>query len=152
MAELIEPEKSELYFRKKMLGNPHTMDWLGKTIPFPEEEWQEFYDSYVHADPSQRFYRLIYCRSCNDFVGSVSYELNHETGRYEMKLLIDSGRRFCGYGRYALNAIKKAAKEAGIPSLWVRIDKSNTAYDFLERNGFSRACEDETSYIEFCEL
>lgn len=152
MPELIKPEMSELSFRKKMLENLHTMNWLGETIPFPKENWQDFYDSYVLADPSEKYYRLIYCPGCNDFVGSIAYAHNPETNRYEMELLIDAHRRLCGYGRWALGALKKAAKKSGIPSLWVRISKTNTAFEFLERHGFSRVCEDETSYLEFCEL
>ena len=152
MPELIKPERSELSFRRKMLENLHTMSWLGHTISFPKEKWDCFYQKTVMADPEERFYRLIYCPGCNDFVGSIAYMLNRETGRYEMELLIDASRRLCGYGRWALGALKSAAKKQGISSLWVRIAKTNTAFEFLEKYGFVRAEEDESSYLEFCEL
>lgn len=152
MPELIKPEMDELSFRKRMLENLHTMNWLGETIPFPKEEWKDFYDSYVLADPSEKYYRLIYCPGCNDFVGAVSYALNSETNRYEMELLIEANRRLCGYGRWALGAIKSIAAKHGLPALWVRISKSNTAFDFLERYGFERVQEDESTYLEYCKL
>ncbi|MBR3348774.1 MAG: GNAT family N-acetyltransferase [Solobacterium sp.] len=152
MPELIKPEMDELSFRKKMLENLHTMNWLGETIPFPKENWKDFYESHVLADPSEKYYRLIYCPGCNDFVGSIGYEFSRETNRYEMELLIDAGRRLCGYGRWALGALKNAAKNAGISSLAVRISKTNTAYEFLEKYGFSRKEEDGDSYLEVCEL
>ena len=152
MPELIKPEYSELSYRRKLLSSERTMSWLGKTVEFPKEDWKDVYDRFVEADPSEKYYRLIYCPGCNDFVGSVSYELNQETNRYEMELLIDARRRLCGYGRWALGALKAAAKKSGITELWVRICKSNTAFEFLERYGFVRAEEDETSYLEYCRL
>lgn len=152
MPELIKPELSELSYRKKLLENQHTMNWLGRTIPFPKEDWNDFYLKFVEADPMESFYRLIYCPGCNDFVGSVSYERNPETGNYEMQLLIEANRRLCGYGRWALGAIKSVAQKHGLPALWVRISKSNSACEFLEKYGFTKAWEDEATYLEYCPL
>lgn len=152
MPELIKPELSELSFVKKMLGNEHTMDWLGHTVPFEKEKWPCFYSRYVEADPKVNYFRLIWCSSCNDFVGAAAYMLNGETGRYEMKLLIDSPRRFCGYGRWALNALKNAARDNGIMSLVCRIREDNTASFFLEEYGFSAEKESDGFRLEICQL
>ncbi len=152
MPEFVKPEISELSFVKKMLGNEHTMDWLGHTISFEKEHWSCFYRKYVDTDPKENFFRLIWCPGCNDFVGAAAYFHNRETGRHDLKLLIDSSRRFCGYGRWALNALKSAARENGISALACRVRKDNTAWDFLEEYGFSREKEDDSFCFEICQL
>jgi GNAT superfamily N-acetyltransferase len=152
MPELIRPELNELSFLSKMLGSRRTMDWCGSTISFPKDKWADFYKEYVEADPKDKFFRLIYCPGCNDFVGAVCYQWNQEFSRYDLGLLIDAGKRFCGYGRWALEAIKKTAAKSGISSLWVTIQKNNTAIDFLEKYGFVKEKEDGEILLEYCEL
>ncbi|MBQ7992598.1 MAG: GNAT family N-acetyltransferase [Solobacterium sp.] len=152
MPEFVKPEFSELSYVKKLLENKNTMDWLGQTIPFPREEWQSFYEKYVEADPKDRYFRLIWCPGCGDYVGMISYFHCQKTGNHEMALLIDSARRMCGYGRSGLRELKKAARSTGISTLHARVPKTDTAWDFLERYDFEREGEDEKFYFELCRL
>ena len=92
MVKLYKPKINDLWFKELMLSDEETMSYnlmWGGTIPFPKEEWPAFYHEYVEADPSRGMYRLIFCRSCNDFVGAVSYRKNNETGCYDMEILIE---------------------------------------------------------------
>ena len=50
MIEQYKPELKDLWFRKKMLEDEETMTYnkaWGGTIPFPEEDWKEWYDHWI---------------------------------------------------------------------------------------------------------
>ena len=54
MARLIVPELSEMNYRKKLLEHAGTMSFRHGTVPFPEEEWPEFYHEWVGQDEKDR--------------------------------------------------------------------------------------------------
>lgn len=141
MPLLIKPELGELSYMKKLLGDEKTMRFCGKTVSFPEEEWPAFYREYVEADPLTGMYRLVFCRTCNDFVGIVSYRKNNETDCCDMKILIENSRRRTGYGMDSLRLLQKEAAANGIHSFCTVIDRDNPASAFLEKAGFVKAEE-----------
>ena len=53
-----KPRIEDLWFRQAMLADPDTMSYnaaWGGTIPFPREDWQDWYDAWT-GDPGVRFY------------------------------------------------------------------------------------------------
>ena len=53
MLELYKPEIKDLWFREKFMSDEETMSYnrvWGGTIPFPETEWQTWYDKWILRD------------------------------------------------------------------------------------------------------
>lgn len=40
----------------------------GGTIPFPKDEWEDWYDAWVKTDDNRRYYRYL-MNSDNEYVG-----------------------------------------------------------------------------------
>ena len=143
MAQLLKPERNELIYRRKLLGSRNTMAFAGGTVPFPKEEWQTFYDTWVDTDPKDSFYGFVYCGGCMDFVGSARYAKNAETGEYESFILIHASHRNSGYGRWAVKLLKEKARENGIDALHAHVRRSWNCSGFLEKTGFTETGSDE---------
>lgn len=50
MIEMYKPAMEDLWFRKKFMSDEETMSYnhaWGGTIPFPESEWQDWYDTWL---------------------------------------------------------------------------------------------------------
>ena len=58
MIRCYQPKPDELWFRKSLLADPDTMsynDAWGGTIPFPEEEWDAWYQYWIGEPEGRRF-------------------------------------------------------------------------------------------------
>ena len=57
---LYTPSLEDLWFRQSMMADPETMSYnsaWGGVIPFPKEEWYDWYDFWIVHPESKRYYR-----------------------------------------------------------------------------------------------
>jgi len=78
-------------------------------IPFPEEDWREWYDFFVGQEP-QRFYAYV-CREDGGFIGEVNLHRNEGAPWYEMGVLLEARHRSRGYSLEALELLLRHAFE-----------------------------------------
>ncbi len=114
-------------------------DAWGGTIPFPEEEWDGWYDWWLARHDGDRFHRYLVDAEGGDFVGEVAYHYD-ESGRMHLAgVIVIASRR--GRGREGLRLLCEAARERGVRVLWDSIAPDNPAIaPFLEQ-GFVGATE-----------
>ena len=75
MLTLVKPAFDDLWFRKNLMADEETMSYnarWGGTIPFPEEEWESWYESWVRNPGASRYYRYL-MNSENEYVGEIAY-------------------------------------------------------------------------------
>lgn len=147
MPRLIVPELKEMKYRKKLLENRGTMAFRHGTVPFPEDEWQDFYREWVGQDPTRKYFAYIYCGGCEDFTGMVSYCYDEEQKGHVVDVLIENSRRRCGYGTAGISLMKDIAKQNHISRFIALLPKDSDAVPFLEKNGFQRERETDDSVI-----
>ena len=148
MAKLIVPELQELNYRKKWLENANTMAFHHGIIPFPKEEWKDFYHEWVE-EPEDRYFAYIYCGGCEDFTGMVSYRYDEAQDGYVVDVLVDKSKRREGYGTSGIELMKEVAAENGIHRFVAPVEKGNDAAEFFEKTGFvkDRETDRELVYI-----
>ena len=57
MLELITPSVEDLWFRESFMADEETMSYnhaWGRTIPFPKEDWVDWYDHWIVRRYSHR--------------------------------------------------------------------------------------------------
>ena len=139
MLEICVPEYEELRFRQEMMADEDTMSYnraWGGTIPFPEEDWEEWYDYWIVNHENKRYYR--YVRDAEGrFVGEIAYHYDREEQKYITDVIIHAKYRGRGYGGAALDMLCDAAKENGITELYDNIAVDNPAIGMFIRHGFS---------------
>ena len=62
MIELVIPALEDMWFREKLMADEETMSYnhaWGGTIPFPEEDWKDWYDYWIVDHEDRRFYRYL---------------------------------------------------------------------------------------------
>lgn len=148
MIEQYKPELKDLWFRKKMLEDEETMTYnkaWGGTIPFPEEDWKEWYDHWIADAGDRRYYR--YLRANNQFVGEIAYHYDAEIGGCIADVIIYSKFRGKGYGGQALDLLCSTAKQNGIDVLYDDIAIDNPAIKLFLYHGFSEVGRTEGKVI-----
>lgn len=139
MLELYLPQKSELWFRQKLLSDPETMSYnhaWGGTLDFPEEDWDDWYDYWVVRHEGKRYYRYLRAED-GAFVGEIAYHLDESRGYYLANVIVYAPFRRRGYGRAALELLCRAAKEGGVAVLRDDMAADNPARALFESAGFS---------------
>ncbi len=139
MTGLYRPEPGDLWFRKEMLSDPDTMsynDAWGGTIPFPEEDWTEWYDHWVLSSGGKRYYRYV-TDGEGSFVGEIAYHYDPDRGIHLADVIIHAPERGKGYGGQALDMLCSAAREAGIKFLYDDIAIDNPAVKMFLGHGFT---------------
>lgn len=81
MLTLVKPAFDDLWFRKNLMADEETMSYnarWGGTIPFPEEEWESWYESWVRNPGASRYYRIkwLIFQSCSIFKRQNGEEKN----------------------------------------------------------------------------
>ena len=136
---LYEPKREDLWFRQRMLADEETMSYnraWGGTVPFPEADWDAWYDCWV-ADPrGERFYRYLR-DAAGDYVGEIAFHFDGSVRRWEADVIVYAPYRGRGYGAQGLDLLCAAAKERGIPVLYDSIAADNPAAGMFLRRGFS---------------
>ena len=137
MLESVVPALEDMWFREKMLADEETMSYnhaWGGTIPFPREDWRDWYDYWVVNHEGRRYYR--YLKDENGFVGEIAYHYDPEYDGYVANVLVYSEYRGRGYGAQGLALLCDAAKENGIRVLYDDIAIDNPAIHLFLRQGF----------------
>ena len=73
MLEVVRPELDEMSFREDLMADEMTMSYNAKwggTIPFPREEWEDWYDAWIRKPDNRRYYRYLKNES-DEFVGEI---------------------------------------------------------------------------------
>ena len=133
-----KPRIEDLWFRQAMLADPDTMSYnaaWGGTIPFPREDWQDWYDAWT-GDPGVRFYRYIATGTSRSFVGEAAWHYDDDLGLYLADVIISARCRRQGFGTAGLQLLCEAARKAGIPALYDNIAADNPGIGLFLRCGF----------------
>lgn len=120
MVSLYEPEKKDLWFRKQLMSDEETMSYnhaWGGTIPFPEEEWDNWFEYWIDKKESKRFYRYIFHEETKTFVGEAAYHYDADAQVYIADVIVYAKNRGKGYGRQGLLLLCECAKRNGIGEL-----------------------------------
>ena len=138
MISLYKPEYGDLWFRQAMLEDEETMSYnhaWGGTVPFPKDEWRDWYEYWIGDPEGGRFYRYIK-NGDGEFVGEIAYHFDKGLGGHTANVIIYAKYRGSGYGGAALEALCTAAKENGIEYLYDDIAIDNPAVGMFIRRGF----------------
>ncbi len=145
MLTLVKPAFADLWFREKLMADEDTMSynarWGGK-IPFPQDEWEPWYESWVRNPGADRYYRYL-MNTRNEPVGEVAYHFDESRYIYVCDVIILAQYRNQGYGTEALQLLCEAAKENGITVIHDVIAADNPSYKLFLKNGFEIECQNE---------
>ena len=137
MLELYEPHVEDLWFKEKMMGDEQTMSYnhaYGGIIPFPKEDWADWYDMWLTNHNGKRFYRYI--KDEGTFVGEVAYHFDEERQIYIADVIIYAPHRGQGYGHKGLLLLCETAKVNGIKELYDDIAVDNASVALFLKCGF----------------
>ncbi len=135
---LYTPAFEDLRFRQKMMADPETMSYnrvWGGTIPFPEEEWHDWYDHWIVNHNSKRYYRYLKANA-GDFVGECAYHYDSDRNLYIADIIVYAPYRGKGYGGIGLDLLCSAAKQNGVKILYDDIASDNPAVTMFLKHGF----------------
>ena len=139
MISIYKPRCRDLWFRQAMMADEETMSYnraWGGTIPFPEEQWDAWYDRWVENPEGDRFYRYVW-EEGGAFIGEIAYRFDEEAGGYMASVVIFAEYRGRGWGGMALDALCAAARENGVSVLYDDVAEDNPAVGLFLRHGFS---------------
>ena len=141
MLTVYKPVCEDLWFRERMLSDTETMAYnhaWGGTVPFPQEQWKEWYDHWVANTDGKRYYRYVK-NETDEFIGEIAYHYDPGINGCIADIIVYAEYRGNGYGGLAIEALCSAAKENGISVLYDDIAIDNPAVDLFIRHGFSEA-------------
>ncbi len=136
---LYTPSLEDLWFRQKMMADPETMSYnhaWGGTIPFPKEEWQDWYDFWIVHHENRRYYRYLKENS-GRFIGEAAYHYDGARDLAIADVIVHAPHRGNGYGRIGLELLCGAAKRNGVKFLYDDIALDNPAVTMFLENGFT---------------
>lgn len=136
---LYTPKLEDLWFRKQFMAEEETMSYnhhWGGTIPFPEENWPDWYDYWVANPEGKRFYRYLQEETSGEFIGEIAYHFDAEEQKYIADVIVHAKYRGKGFGEQGLRMLCKAAKERGVVVLYDNIAIDNSAIKLFLKCGF----------------
>ena len=140
MLEVVKPELEDLWFRESMMADIETMsynDAWGGTIPFPKEDWEEWYTLWVRNSGHDRYYRYLKDDANKVFVGEISYHFDKLRNIYLCDVIIKAEFRKQGFGTQGIQLLCEAAKANGVEALYDNIAADNSSAHLFLKNGFS---------------
>ena len=140
MLEVVKPELEDLWFRESMMSDRETMsynDAWGGTIPFPKEDWDEWYTLWVRNSGQERYYRYLKDDANKVFVGEISYHFDKLRNIYICDVIIKAEFRKQGFGTQGIQLLCEAAKANGVKALYDDIATDNPSTHLFLKNGFS---------------
>ena len=149
MLVLYRPEPEDLGFRQMMLVDEDTMSYnhaWGGTIPWPREQWADWYEAWVVHPEGKRYYRYLKDGD-GRFVGEIAWHHDDGTGHDIADVIIHAPYRGKGYGGEALELLCAAAKENGVAALYDDIAADNPAIGLFLRHGFAEESRTEEKII-----
>lgn len=135
---LYTPSLEDLWFRQKMMADPETMSYnhaWGGTIPFPKEEWHDWYDFWIVNHESKRYYRYL-MDNIGRFIGEIAYHYDSGRNIYVADVIVFAPHRGKGYGGIGLDLLCTAAKKNGVDVLYDDIAIDNPAITMFLKHGF----------------
>ena len=135
---LYTPSLEDLWFRQKMMADPETMSYnhaWGGTIPFPQEEWRDWYDFWIVNHEDKRYYRYLRDNT-GRFIGEIAYHYDSGRNLYVADVIVHAPYRGKGYGNIGLDLLCSAAKKNGVDVLYDDIAIDNLAITMFLKNGF----------------
>ena len=136
---LYTPKLEDLWFRKQFMADEETMSYnhhWGGTIPFPEENWPDWYDYWVANSEGKRFYRYLQEEISGEFVGEIAYHFDEDEQEYIADVIVHAKYRGKGFGEQGLRMLCEAAKERGVVVLYDNIAIHNPAIKLFLKCGF----------------
>ena len=140
MLKVVKPELEDLWFRESMMSDRKTMsynDAWGGTIPFPKEDWEEWYTLWVRNSGQERYYRYLKDDANKVFVGEISYHFDKLRNIYLCDVIIKAEFRKQGFGTQGIQLLCEAAKANGVKALYDDIAAGNPSTHLFLKNGFS---------------
>lgn len=140
MLKVVKPELEDLWFRESMMADIKTMsynDAWGGTIPFPKEDWEEWYTLWVRNSGQERYYRYLKDNANKVFVGEISYHFDKLCNIYICDVIIKAEFRKQGFGTQGIQLLCEAAKANGVEALYDNIAADNPSAHLFLKNGFS---------------
>ena len=140
MLKVVKPELEDLWFRESMMADIETMsynDAWGGTIPFPKEDWEEWYTLWVRNSGQERYYRYLKDDANKVFVGEISYHFDKLRNIYICDVIIKAEFRKQGFGTQGIQLLCEAAKANGVKVLYDDIAADNPSIHLFLKNGFS---------------
>jgi len=117
------PSFDELYYRKKILCDPDTMNYNKGydlklrgynretgCIDFPESNWRSWFDYFIGNEP-ERYYAYIVKTEDDAFIGEVNVHKNASMNWHEMGIVLEAQHRGNGYAVEALRLLLRQAFE-----------------------------------------
>ena len=140
MLKVVKPELEDLWFRESMMADIETMsynDAWGGTIPFPKEDWEEWYTLWVRNSGQERYYRYLKDDANKVFVGEISYHFDKLRNIYLCDVIIKAEFRKQGFGTQGIQLLCEAAKANEVEALYDNIAADNPSAHLFLKNGFS---------------
>ena len=140
MLKVVKPELEDMWFRESMMADIETMsynDAWGGTIPFPKEDWEEWYTLWVRNSGQERYYRYLKDDANKVFVGEISYHFDKLRNIYICDVIIKAEFRKQGFGTQGIQLLCEAAKANGVEALYDNIAADNSSAHLFLKNGFS---------------
>ena len=140
MLKVVKPDLEDLWFRESMMADIETMsynDAWGGTIPFPKEDWEEWYTLWVRNSGQERYYRYLKDDANKVFVGEISYHFDKLRNIYICDVIIKAEFRKQGFGTQGIQLLCEAAKANGVEVLYDDIAADNPSAHLFLKNGFS---------------
>lgn len=140
MLKVVKQELEDLWFRESMMADIETMsynDAWGGTIPFPKEDWEEWYTLWVRNSGQERYYRYLKDDANKVFVGEISYHFDKLRNIYICDVIIKAEFRKQGFGTQGIQLLCEAAKANGVEALYDNIAADNPSAHLFLKNGFS---------------
>lgn len=138
MLTIYRPEYDDLWFMQTMMADEETMSYnraWGGTIPFPQEEWADWYDYWMVHHDDERYYRYLKNETGN-FVGEIAYHYDDASNGFLADVKIYAPYRGRGYGGQALDLLCSAAKQNGLKKLYDDMAIDNGAVSLFLKHGF----------------
>lgn len=138
MIKLVKPTLEDMWFRKSLMADEKTMSYNAKwggTIPFPKEEWEQWYEVWVRNSGQEHFYRYLHDEEMG-FVGEIAYHYDRTRDIYICDVIVMAKYRNNGFGSEGIKLICDAAKENGVTVLYDDIAADNPSYKLFIKNGF----------------
>ncbi len=135
---LYTPSLEDLWFRQTMMADQETMSYnhaWGGTIPFPKENWNEWYDLWIVNHENKRYYKYLRDNS-GRFVGETAYHYDGDRKLYIADVIVHAPYRGKGYGGIGLDLLCSAAKKNGVQVLYDDIAIDNPAITVFLKHGF----------------
>ncbi len=139
MIKLYVPKQEDLWFRQMFMADEETMSYnhnWGGTIPFPKEDWNDWYEYWLVNPEGKRFYRYLLDEGRNEFIGEIAYHYDDRREINIADIIVYAKYRGNGFGEQGLQLLCEAAKNNGVQILYDDIAIDNPAVSLFLKNGF----------------